>query len=173
MREIDWKALAEDLGVLAPTEEDGVVAETSSTRRAQIALAEILGERELLRAAKYFLAGKPGSELARSVLALLRPPSIMSECYRLYRESASVEERRSAVYLLRWVADAAALPWISEFLSDPDHGIQIWGIVVLERLAVEGFVGPEDVQDVLSEAERHPNLNVRETAAIIRGVLGR
>ena len=163
--EIDWQALALQLGLLR---EGG---ESSGSRNACEALEILLGESNLRRAVDYYISGKPGSELARSVLWHIHPFSAMQYCYDIFKSDLPVEVRRSAVELLRVVADKRAADWIDEFLNDDDLEIQSWGAGVLDQLLWSELVFPEDIEHLLVKAETHSNIGVRETAEFIRGFL--
>ncbi len=167
--EIDWKALAFQLGTLKP-EEPG---ESGGSRYAQQAIELLLGEDNLRKAVDHYVAGEPGFELARSMLRLIRPWSAAERCYELYRSEKEVETRLMAVVLLRDVADERALSWVGEFLEDEDAGIQGWGVGVLEQLLYWGFIEVEDAEPLILKAEGHANIHVREQAALIRGLMAR
>jgi HEAT repeat protein len=162
---IDWEQLARQLGLLHP---DG---ESSGSGAAQQALELLLGEDRLRAAVDYYISGGPGSELARNVLWMLHPWSAMQYCYEIYRSDADVDTRRSAVELLRVVADRRALPWVQEFLNDPDPGIQSWGAGVLDQMLFAHLVWPEDCADLLQKITEHPNEQVRKTATFIQEYL--
>src|SRR5262252_8373103 len=112
--EINWDEIATALRREMP---DRVPAGSDAARRA---LEMILGEEALRAAVDYYVAQRSASELVRSVLWLLRPWSAMVRCRELAALSNETETRRSAVELLRVVADRRALPWVSEFLDDKD-----------------------------------------------------
>ena len=164
---IDWTALARSLGTLTETGEHG------GTNEAQAALIALLGPRQLEHAVDHYVDFRRGCELARSVLWLLRPPAAMEHCMRIYREDPDLERRRAAVELLRVVADARALRWIDDFLSDPDGGIQNWGIGVLDQLVYSDLVAHEGpaVEALLVRAEAHESAYVREQARFIREMI--
>lgn len=164
---IDWKAMAVQLGTLR----EG--SESSGSAEARKAIELLLGEDNLRKSVDYYISGGPGSELARSVLWLIRPWSAMSYCHEVYKSGRTLEARRMAVELLRVVADERALSWVAEFLGDADSGIQTWGIEVLEQLISSGSVEGEDAEQLLAEAEAHPNIHVRERAELIRENLSR
>jgi hypothetical protein len=127
--EIDWAKLAEELELEAPFGDYCCGRED-----AQRALELIIGEAPLRGAVDYYVAGRPGSELARLALCQLRPWSAMRRCYETFKGDDSAEARRMAVELLRVLADRRALVWIPEFLADEDPLIQTWGIGVLDQL---------------------------------------
>ena len=163
--QIDWQALASQLGTLR---EGG---ESSGSQKACEALEILLGEDNLRRAVDYYISGKPGSELARSVLWHIRPFSAIRYCYDIFKSNLPIEVRRSAVELLRVVADKRAVDWIDEFLNDEDADIQAWGAGVLDQLLWSELVEPEDVEYLLAKAETHSNIGVRDTAEFIRDFL--
>ena len=95
----------------------------------------------------------------------------MQRCYELYQTSDDAEVRRSAVELLSAVADERALPWIAEFLNDPDEGVQNRGIGVLDQYLWGGGGEPANCANLLALAEQHRNANVRERVQFIRNYL--
>ena len=163
--QINWQSLASQLGTLR---EDG---ESSSSQNACEALEILLGEDNIRRAVDYYISGRPGSELARSVLWHIRPFSAMRYCYDIFKSDLPLEVRRFAVELLRVVADKRATGWIDEFLNDEDAEIQAWGAGVLDQLLWSDLVEPEDVEHLLLKAETHSNIGVRERAEFIRDFL--
>ena len=160
--QIDWQALASKLDLFTAN------GERSGDEAAQRALELIIGEDALRQSVDYYIAGGRGSMLARSVLWQLRPWSAMSYCYEIFKGSQELEIRRTAVELLRVVADRRAVPWIREFLYDSDPEIQSWGIGVLDQLLFSKLVESEEAEDLMSAAEVHPNEAVRECAERIR-----
>ena len=159
---IDWQGLARRLGLLR---DDGESGSTESARRA---VELLLGEDAIRSSVEHYVTRRPGSELARSVLWLLRPWSAMERCYEIYRHSDSLDERRAAVELLRVAADRRALAWVAEFLSDPDAEIQKWGMGVIDQLYFSSLADFEEIEEFLSVAERHPSEAVRSMAASVR-----
>lgn len=164
-RVVDWEALATQLGAF----KDG--REGSDSGMAKQAIEILLGEETLQSAVDYYLSGKPGSELARFVLWQLRPWSAMKHCYNIYKSEEDIETKRTAIELLRIVADRRALEWVGEFLDHPDAGIQVWGIGLLDQLLFSDLVEPEEAENFLKRAENHINPEVRETAEFVRQYL--
>jgi hypothetical protein len=96
----------------------------------------------------------------------------MLHCYEVFKSARDIGDRRLAVELVRVVADRRALPWIPEFLTDPDLEIQSWGAGVLDQLTFSELVEPEEAEALLLVMERHENGAVREQAERIRGFMG-
>ncbi len=165
--EIDWKALAVELGAL---DEKG---ESGSNRYAREAIELLLGEDNLRKAVDYYISGEPGSELARSILWQIRPWSAMKYCYDTYKSEKDVETKRLAIELLRVVADERASDWVEEFLEDEDADIQMWGAGVLDQLMHSYLVEAADVEHLLLKMEAHFNIHVREKAKSIRELIKR
>jgi hypothetical protein len=162
---IDWTTLVKQLGLLA----NG--GEMSSSGDARRALEILIGEPAIRASVDHYITRAPGSELARSVLWLMRPWSAMVYCYDIWKSSRSIEDRRTAVELLRVVADDRALNWVGQFLEDADEPIQIWGAGVLDQLLWSNLVEPEEAELVLVRAENHSSAAVRERVGFIRGYL--
>lgn len=157
---IDWARLAVAVGAL---EAEGG-QEHGGTSYACQAIETLLGEEALADAVDHYIAGHPGSELARSVLWHIHSPRAMERCHEIYGSKAPLASRRLAVELLRVVADARALPWAREFLDDPDEQIQAWGIGLLDQLVFSKLVHPNDCPDLFNAALSHKNPHVREKA---------
>jgi hypothetical protein len=162
---IDWESLARSVGTLR---DDG---EWGGSDFAVRALAEILGPDEVRAAVDYFVRSGRGAELARSVLWLLRPWPAMLRCFEIFQTSSEVDARRSAVELLRVVADKRVLPWVPMFLRDADAGTQAWGAGVVDQLLWSNLAKAEECADLLDEMDRHRNDAVRERADYIRKFL--
>lgn len=127
------------------------------------AVEHMLGSERLVSAVDHYVAARPGSELARSVLWLLHPWSAMLRCRELFASSRDLDVRRSAIELLRVVADARVLPWIEDFLADPDEEIQAWGILIVDQLLFAGLSDHDACEPILVRARSHANKRVRET----------
>ena len=134
---IDWEALARSLGMI--NEHGG---ESGSSDAAYQALEIIIGPEALRAAVDHYVAHKQGAELARNVLWQLHPWSAMERCYEIYQNADDLDTRRTAVELLRVVADRRVLPWVRGFLEDRDEGICNWGAGVVDQLLFCNLVEP-------------------------------
>ena len=161
---VDWEALARQLGAF---ENGGGYSSTMAKQAIEI----LLGEEIFQSAVDYYISFQPGYELARFVLWQIRPGSAMKHCYDIYKTEKDVDIKRDAIELLRVVADRRALGWVGEFLDDPDEGIQIWGIGLLDQLLWSDLIEPEEAELFLKQAENHNNPGVRETAESVREYL--
>lgn len=162
MKERDWASLAWKVGSLGPRGESG------GTRYARLALAEILGEDELVDAVHAAIDYGPGSELARSVLVHIKPRRAMEECHNIYRNSTNIEHRQNAVWLLCGIGDAYILKWVDEYLHDPDEIIQVWAAKVLLELTYSEQIDEGDLVKWIEKMEHHLSQEVRELGAQIR-----
>ncbi len=163
--EIDWGEIGR---AIQPSVAGSEPAGGDVARRA---LEMILGEDTMREGVDWYVDRRPGSELVRSVLWLLRPWSAMAHCHEIAASSSDIEERRSAVELLRVVADRRALPWVSEYLADPDSKIQVWGIGILDQLLWSDLIEPAEGEETIERAAHHENSVVRERAEFIRSYL--
>ena len=165
---IDWQLLAQQVGSLKPSSSSVTGwTEIGSSELAKQAIEQLLGEENLRAAVDYYISQQPGSELVRSILWQLHPYSAMQYCYDLYKSSAAnMDTRRTAIELLRVVADYRVLPWIHEFLEDDDPSIQGWGVGVLDQLLFSNLVHADDsrVEALLRQISEHPSDYVRQTA---------
>jgi len=158
----NWHDLAKQLGALQDSRESG------SDDYARRALEILIGEEHLKGAVDSYVTHAPGSELVRSVLHVLHSWVAMQHCYELYQSADNIEVRRSAVELLRVVADRRALVWVGNFLSDADVEIQAWGIGVVDQIGFSGLISFEECEELLKIADNHGNPYVRERAQDIR-----
>ncbi|MBL8152019.1 MAG: hypothetical protein JNN15_19030 [Blastocatellia bacterium] len=165
MKPINWELLASQMSTLRENGGSG------SSRHAQRAIEMLLGEDNIKQAVEYYITGKPGSELVRSVLSHIRPWSAMKHCYDIYKSDINIENKRVAIELLRVIADNRALEWIPEFLEDQDPDIQNWGLGVLDQLLWLRLVTPEEADRYLQIAEKHKSFHVREKLEFIKAYL--
>jgi hypothetical protein len=161
---IDWAKLSRKIGLRH---------EGAGSEDAKRALEVLLGKAALRGAVDYYIAGKPGSELARNVLRYLHSGSAMARCYEIFRKSKVIETRRAAVELLSVVGDHRTLKWVPEFLRDRDKGLQILGADLLDQLLWSGLVEPPDALNALRICELHGNPGVRKKHRFIKGYLGK
>lgn len=159
--EIDWENLATQLDALSSV----------STRKGQLALAEIIGTDRLRASVDWYIAARPGWELARFALWRIQPPAARDRCVEVWRSSSKPLERQMAVELLRVLSTADDLGLIEGFLADPDEMVQTWGIGVLDQLVWSHQAEPEDAEPLLEMAARHSNPAVRERCEFIREVI--
>lgn len=153
----DWNELAVKVGSI---QKDG--NQYSSTRHAQDALELILGKDFFRNAVDFYVSGRPGAELARSVLWHLTPWTAMQRCHEIYQTRSNAEEKSSAIELLRVCADVRVLPWVEEYLSDENKGVQLWGAGVVDQLLWKELVDFEECESLLSQMKTHTNEQVRE-----------
>jgi hypothetical protein len=165
VKTVDWHTLAQKLGSL---HDDG---ESGGSDLGRQALELIVGVDALRAAVDYYVAREPGSQLARSVLAFLQPPAAMERCLEIARSDADAESRRTAVELLRVVADRRGIEWAAEFLRDADEGVQVWGAGIVDQLLWSGQADPDECGQLLEAMERHPNAGVQRQAAFVRSFL--
>lgn len=88
---IDWQELSQQLGARRESMECG------GDDLARKALAAILGTENIIEAVDHYIAARPGYELSRSVLLLLRPELAVTHCLHVYRNVADLHDRRAAV----------------------------------------------------------------------------
>ncbi|QDU25296.1 hypothetical protein ETAA8_03600 [Anatilimnocola aggregata] len=162
---IDWPALAREVGALTEKGESG------GSDLARRAIVQLLGEEALRAAVDHYVAGKPGSELARSVLWQLQPAVAMERCVELARSQGDSDTRSIAVELLRVVADARGLAWAAEFMQDADLGVQVWAAGIVDQLLWSRQAEPAACAELLSTMEAHSNPEVRHRAEFIRTYL--
>lgn len=168
---IDWTALARNLGTIT-REDEGGTSESGGTEIGRSALSAVLGEKELVLAVSHYLEGRPGSELVRSVLMLLRPPAAMWECYRDFRENTCIDARRFSLGLLGDIADTRVLPWIDEWIDDDDMLVSgLWAKVLEQLVYRDVSLHESEVQALLRKMDSHNSEKMRDYADEIRSIL--
>ena len=159
---VDWTALAERLGTITWTE--GGRSELGGTRVARKALAELLGEELLVSAVEHYLRHEPGDETARSVLLELKPPTAMDRCLAVFESDPDIDRVRTAVELLRWVADQRALAWYPSIMAHEDEIVRAWGTRLIDQLWMSGELEAEDAMPYLMSALSDGSEIVRSNA---------
>lgn len=165
--ELDWAALASKLGMVHSGPAAGQRTIYGGTEYARRALEMVLGEDRLRAAVDIYVEGGDGAELVRSVLWLLHPWSSMQRCHEIYSSGAELERRRLALELLRVVADHRALPWVRQYLDDPDPEIRSWGIGIIDQVLFARLADEAQCSELLAHARQHADPLVREKAAEI------
>jgi hypothetical protein len=165
--EIDWTALAVEVGSLDPA---NPTIERGGGHYPLRALERIIGPENIARAVQHILSFAPGSELAMDVLRHIRSQEALDLAYREYRGSSG-ERAAQAVWLIKNICHPRALAWVEEFLRDDN--VAVWGIGVLDQLLWTEAVDSEDeaVPRLIALAEAHHIENVREQVAFIKEYL--
>lgn len=167
---IDWFGIATDLGLIEYTENGR--SEWGGTRQAEAALVQILGPAAIRAAVDFYVTMEPGSELARSVLMLLKPSLAMEHCQAIFLSATDPLDRRLVIGLLGDFGDERVLDWAPAYLADEDAYVQLWGIGVVKTMLLRGVVEPADCERLLDFALAHENVGVREQAQAIRSSFG-
>jgi hypothetical protein len=167
----DWKELAITLGALSPSQEPGGWNEAGGHVYGCRAIAHLLGEPELENAIEWCVDLRPGQELARSVLNIVRSDYAIDRCYQIAMTDSDMERRRMAVYTLAEFATARTLPWVRIFLQNDDPGMQNVGAGLLDQLVFREAVEPEGAEPYILEAENHTSSEVQRMARLIRECL--
>jgi hypothetical protein len=158
---VDWSLLAGEMGTLIDSK-----SEIGGSDLGTQVIEHLLGAEFFEQAVDHYISGSPGAELARSVLLRLRPWSGMRHCYEIFKTSKNSYERIYAVELLPYVGDKRILPWIPEFLADPDETIQNISMRIVDQFLYRNLVCEEDVQPILEAALIHQRAYIREEAAL-------
>ncbi len=161
MKTFNWEEIAESLELF---DENG---ERAGSYAAKKALVILLGEDNLRGAVDYYISYEPGCELALSVLRMLKPPSAMQRCYEIFENSESIEDKRNAVYVLKYISDRRVLPWIEKFIQYSDEGVQNWGVEIIDQLLYTNIIEPDDCVHLLDLIHNHENAHVRKIAKSI------
>jgi len=164
---IDWEGLAESCGTLNDH------GETGGDQIGREAIARILGADALRSAVDHYVHHLTGSELARSVLGVLRPAVAIRRCLEIYAGQGPIEARRSAVELLSSLGGRQELGGVRRFLEDPDGDIQAWGAKLLKQLVFQESVTAAEVEGYVCLGEGLENPGVRRAMSRIRDFLSR
>ncbi len=159
---IDWADLADELGVQG----------RGGTIVAEQAIEHLLGNDAVANAVAVILDLQDGWLLADSVLIHVMSPKALALAYTAYKASQG-ERAVRAVWLIKELRHPVALPWISEFLDDPNENIAALGAEVLDQLIFSSRTDPDspEVENLLVQAEAHASVEVREIAASTRTYL--
>ena len=147
---IDWDSIAETLGSQHGGAAVGIQA-----------LEIIIGEAAIRDAVECYVRGDSAGEIIRSVLGVIRPLAARDRCYQIFKSKRSLNERQSAVELLRVCAVRETVDWVTEFLADPDEGIQNWGASLADNLAFGQWIEEADCESLFPVMREHPNPQVR------------
>ncbi|WP_055074376.1 HEAT repeat domain-containing protein [Pseudanabaena sp. 'Roaring Creek'] len=151
--QVNWKKLATEIGAV----------DQYGTYLSLKAIEIILGEDFFAQAVKYSMSLEDGWCLSEGVLRVLRPLG-MKHCYNIFKNSHDLEDRRGAVYLMKYVSDRDILNYIPEFLADPDEEIQRAIVQILDQMLFWGEIEHENIIPILESAINHPNKEVRRFA---------
>jgi hypothetical protein len=158
---VNWSALAREMDTLIDSK-----SEIGGSDLGTQVIEHLLGAEFFEQAVEHYISGEPGAELARSVLLRLRPWSGMKHCYEIFKTSKNFDKRIRAVELLPYVGDKRILPWIPEFLANPDETIQNLSMRIIEQFLYRHLVCEEEVQPILKKALSHDNAYIREQATL-------
>ena len=159
---VDWRGLAERLGAIEYKEKGS--SESGGTSVARAAVSEMLGDKLIESAVRYYVSGGPGSETARSVLMLLRPRLACEVCMEIYRTGRRRQDKCYAIELLRDVATVDALPDIEEVLEHDDPSFTSWGADAVAKLFFDrGELEDEVASKWAQRLVQHSNPQVVET----------
>lgn len=151
--QVEWGKLATEIGSI----------NMYGSQLSLDAIEKLLGEDFFAQAVDYCISLEEGWCLPEGVLKILRPLG-MKHCYHIYKTSNDLEERRGAVWLLKYISDRKFLEYIPEFLADPDEQIQFAVIQILDQMLFYNAIKYEDIIPVLELAANHPNEELRRLA---------
>jgi hypothetical protein len=166
---IDWESIADQVGGLDANGNELIVG-TQGGRRA---LEVLLGEQNLRDAVDYWNAQEPGCLTAEMVLSIIESKVAMERCYEIYKTEHGSRDACSAVFLLGSFAGAEALPWVREFLDDPEQVIRLNAVRVLQRI-LDGRLGDQDselAEELLTKGESDADAEVYARTRQIRAHL--
>jgi hypothetical protein len=124
---------------------------------------------ELLEAAiDCYIAFRPGANLARAVLDLLRPEGLWAYCLEILRTSSDHHVRGYCVDVMRAVAGRRALPDIKGLLSDESANVQSWAASMVFDMLWKREWCWQEVRTLVDDMDGHENEIVRREAVAIR-----
>jgi hypothetical protein len=160
---IDWRDLADTLETITLSEQGH--SERGGTDVAKSALTLILGDAALRDAVDFYVAGGPGSETARSVLWMLRPPAAMERCREIILTSDDEQEAADAANLLQVVADRRVFDWLPELLASRNPGVRAWTVGIIDQLVImTGEIELDEAMPLLDKALVDPAEQVKDRA---------
>ncbi len=155
----DWSRLRRQLVDAGESNAEG------GTRVAQAAVERLLGPDVIHDAVSEYLSGGDWSELARSVLRLLRSPLARRACLETIREG-DPDRRRSATELLRAICTLESAEVLRPLLSDADPEVAMWAAKGVDELALD--LSDEALERWIQDLERSPVGEVRAVGAELR-----
>lgn len=172
MSSVDWKALAETLGTI--TYVSGGHQEQGGSKIAADALIQIIGDAALRDAVDHYVAGRPGAELARSVLCALMPVSAMDRCHEIFLTSGNEQDASLAINLLQGIADKRVLPWIRDYLASDNIGVRLWAVGIVDQLLIMNEdIEPAEAMPLIEMALRDADERVRDRAQQLLDMIDR
>ena len=163
MTHVDWSALAQQMGTVRVI--DGGRAERGGTAIGYDAVARIVGEDVIVSAVEHHLTYELGSELARSVLMVLRPYVAMERCLEIFRTSEDSETKASAICLLNYISDRRVLEWLPEITSSADPAVRVWAVGVIDQLLImQNEIELEEAMPFVTALLNDPDAGVGERA---------
>lgn len=166
---IDWEEVAGRIGGLDINDNEVGIG-TAGGRRA---LEILLGEQNIRDAVDYWNSQRPGCFTVEMVLSIIRSKVAMERCYEVYKSERGSSNSCSAVFLLKSIADAEALPWVREFLEDSNLAVRLNGVGVLRRI-LDGPLGDRDsalAKGLLDKGQLDADPEVRERIRQVRAHL--
>jgi hypothetical protein len=128
---------------------------------------------DLLQAAvDCFVAVRPGRNLARAVLDLVRPPALWAYCLSILRTSSEEQVRSDCADVMRSVAGRESLSDLAGLLSDESDNVQSWAAAMVFDMLWKRIWAWKDVRTVVGAMDRHQNDMVRRQAEAIRKSFG-
>ena len=132
--QINWHKLALKLETITDTENG--YSEVGGTKIAETALTEILGDEFVIQAVDYYVTRSPGSELARSVLMLIKPKIAIQRCWEIFDSYIDKQQQYNALSLLRDICDISVMERIPELFSHNDHRVRMAALALVDELSV-------------------------------------
>lgn len=152
-----WSALRRQLSGEPPA--------VGGTRAAQAAIERLLGPQLIDDAVTEYLSHGEWSELARSVLRLLRSPTARRVCLETI-EGGEPDRRRGATELLRAICTPESVELLRPLLADADPEVAMWAAKGIDDLAWE--LPEAELERWIQELERSAVSEVRAVAAELR-----
>ena len=170
MDSIDWEQLRREVRLKHGRDVDD---ESFGTEESRLAICHLIGDEALRAAVDYCVDMRPGVEMARCALMILRPAVAVERCLEIYRTDPDRQRRLMAAGALSWVASFDDLPIVAELFQDSDPAVQTVGATVLDQLIFTGHAHVHQAEPYLRLAEDHSNPELQTTAANIRDYLER
>lgn len=164
---VDWVALAYRLGTITDTE--GGYSGHGGTEVATKAVVDLLGAEVILSAVDAVLAMDRGSEVARSVLRLLKPEVARQRCLEVINGPSRDAAHWEAGHLLSDLCDRDWQPFYEAMAQHSDSAIRGLSMKLLENAVFAGWVEVSEAIELLSTFLADPASGV---AAMAQQMIG-
>jgi len=131
---INWHKLASDMELITETKHGR--SERSGTKVAMEAIVKVLDDQFIIDTVDYQISNQAGSELARSVLMLLRPKIAMQRCWQIFESTNNEQTASFALFLLRDICDESIFGKVSQLINNENALFRLHAIHIIDELCI-------------------------------------